>query len=289
MHRRIWYDAVLIERFSYLAVCDLMDRMGISTDNLTDSSLTDAVDATTALYLQLKAAPAKSQMQMVQDVGAVGEAGLAALMLLLAERYQASVESVATDFATKPAESNGSVDLVAGTIYQTLFHAPSEAATTFLQTHFPQGIVPLRSTAGVDYAPLQRLLAEQKFQAADQLTLQKMCEAVGEAAVQRKWLYFTEADQFPATDLRTIDALWLAHSGGKFGFSVQREIWLGVGKNWDKLWTKICWKTGNAWTRYPQGFTWDLSAPRGHLPLSNQLRGVRVIASLLAHPTWTQG
>ncbi|PLZ36777.1 hypothetical protein CBP27_11530, partial [Fischerella thermalis WC542] len=56
--------------------------------------------------------------------------------------------------------------------------------------------------------------------------------------------------------------------------------------NWDNLWVKIGWKKGKNWTRYPQEFTWDLSAPRGHLPLSNQLRGVRVIASIFAHPAW---
>ncbi len=146
----------------------------------------------------------------------------------------------------------------------------------------------LPSDAGIDYAPLQQLLAEQNFQAADQLTLQKMCELAGPAAIERKWLYFTEVQQFPDTDLQTINDLWLTHSDGKFGFSVQREIWLGVGKNWDKFWAKIGWKTGNQWTRYPNGFTWDLSAPKGHLPLSNQLRGVRVIASLLAHPAWSK-
>jgi hypothetical protein len=81
--------------------------------------------------------------------------------------------------------------------------------------------------------------------------------------------------------------LWLLHSEGKFGFSVQREIWLTVGKNWEKLWSKIGWKNGNAWTRYPNEFTWNLTAPKGHLPLSNQLRGVRVISSLLSHPAWT--
>ena len=146
----------------------------------------------------------------------------------------------------------------------------------------------LPSDAGIDYTLLQQLLAEQNFQAADQLTLQKLCELAGTAAIERKWLYFTEVQQFPATDLQTINDLWLTHSEGKFGFSVQREIWLGVGKNWDKFWSKIGWKTGNQWTRYPHEFTWDLSAPKGHLPLSNQLRGVRVIASLLAHPAWTQ-
>ncbi|MBV9387633.1 MAG: GUN4 domain-containing protein, partial [Chroococcidiopsidaceae cyanobacterium CP_BM_ER_R8_30] len=63
--------------------------------------------------------------------------------------------------------------------------------------------------------------------------------------------------------------------------------WL-ASKSWEKFWPKIGWKTGNNWTRYPDGFTWNLTAPRGHLPLSNQLRGVRVIASLLSHPAWSQ-
>ena len=65
-------------------------------------------------------------------------------------------------------------------------------------------------------------------------------------------------------------------------------IWLGLSKNWVNLWPKIDWKNGNNWTRYPNGFTWDLSAPRGHLPLSNQLRGVRVMSSLLCHPAWNK-
>ncbi len=146
----------------------------------------------------------------------------------------------------------------------------------------------LPSDAGIDYSPLQQLLSEQNFQAADQMTLQKLCELAGSSAVQRKWLYFTEVEQFPVTDLQTINQLWLTYSEGKFGFSVQRDIWLSVGKNWDKFWAKIGWKTGNTWTRYPQEFTWDLTAPQGHLPLSNQLRGVRVIASLLTHPAWSK-
>lgn len=146
--------------------------------------------------------------------------------------------------------------------------------------------VPLDSERQIDYAPLQQLLAEQQFEAADTLTRELLCQLGGEGAVARKWLYFTEVDNIPVTDLQTIDRLWVAYSDGKFGFSVQRKLWLGTGKNWDKLWPKMGWKNGNSWTRYPQGFTWSLDAPKGHLPLSNQLRGVRVIAALFAHPAW---
>jgi hypothetical protein len=160
-------------------------------------------------------------------------------------------------------------------------------STVNLKSMESQGIVPLKSACGISYDSLAQLLVKQDFQAADLLTIQQMCEVAGTQAVRRKWLYFTEVENFPIQDLQTINSLWLAHSQGKFGFSVQRELWLGVGKNWDRLWPKIGWKQGEKWTRYPHEFTWDLTAPRGHLPLSNQLRGVRVMASLLSHPAWT--
>ncbi|MBP0000258.1 MAG: GUN4 domain-containing protein [Cyanobacteria bacterium SID2] len=148
--------------------------------------------------------------------------------------------------------------------------------------------ISLESERGIDYTPLQAVLVDGKFQEADQLTRELLCQLGGAGAVARKWLYFTEVDLIPAVDLRTLDRLWVAYSNGKFGFSVQRQLWLGVSQDWDKLWPKLGWKNGNSWTRFPQEFTWDLSAPKGHLPLSNQLRGVRVLAALFAHPAWTK-
>lgn len=176
---------------------------------------------------------------------------------------------------------------VAGRCYELLLHTETPEVQSFLEQHFPAGVVPLRSEAGVDFRPLQRLLAQQNFLESDRLTLQKMCELSGPAAAKRKWLYFSEIESLPVTDLQTINQLWLVHSENKFGFSVQRQLWLSVDKNWDALWPKIHWKSGKTWTRYPGEFTWDLSAPRGHLPLSNQLRGVQTINSLLSHPAWS--
>ncbi|MBE9181094.1 GUN4 N-terminal ARM-like repeat domain-containing protein [Oculatella sp. LEGE 06141] len=226
-------------------------------------------DAMTNLLSQLQSASGKNQLQLVEELASKGETGLEALMSFLLERQ------------SKP------IELIDGKIYQALIAADTAQTREFLQAHFPQGVVSLRSERGVDYLPLQRLLATQDFEAADRATIEKLCELAGEVAVQRRWLYFTEVESFPITDLQTINSLWLLHSEGKFGFSVQRELWLGVGKDWDKLWEQIGWKRGNAWTRYPGEFTWNLSAPRGHLPLSNQLRGVRVISAILAHPAWT--
>ena len=218
---------------------------------------------------QLIAGSIGVQQQLILQLVDLGSEGLDVLMEFLLKRR----ETRAT--------------WIDGKAYQVLYNSDAPKAKEFLLSYFPEGIVPLKSESGIDYNPLQQLLAVQDFQAADRMTLQKMCELAGPTAVQRKWLYFTEVENFPTTDLHTINHLWLVHSEGKFGFSVQREIWLGLSKNWENFWSKIGWKSGNNWTRYPNGFTWDISAPKGHLPLSNQLRGVRVIASLFSHPAWT--
>ncbi len=236
------------------------------TDIMTLSGNASDIDS---LRIQLIDGSQQVQQQLIPQLAGLGDGGFDILMEFLYQRRE------------NPA------NWLDGKVYQLLFNSNSDKAKEFLQMHFPKGVVPLESERNIDYTQLQILLAKQDFQAADRMTIQKMCEVAGPSTVQRKWLYFTEVDNFPIADLQTINKLWLVHSEGKFGFSVQREIWLGQGKKWDNLWTKIGWKDGNNWTRYPNGFTWDLSAPRGHLPLSNQLRGVRVIASLMAHPAWS--
>ena len=210
----------------------------------------------------------KKQLKFVSQLLEEGETGLDILM-----DWMTSVKY----------ESN---NLALGKAYQALYSSQNPKVKQFLIANFSEGVVPLKSDSGIDYQPLQQLLAQQDFQGADVVTLQKLCELAGTAAVDRRWIYFTEVESFPVTDLRTIDNLWLMYSQGKFGFSVQRKIWLSVGKDFSKLWTKIDWKSGNTWTRYPKEFTWDLTAPSGHLPLSNQLRGVRAIDAIFAHPAW---
>ncbi|WP_016950506.1 GUN4 domain-containing protein [Anabaena sp. PCC 7108] len=235
------------------------------TDPMILSGTANNIDS---LRQNLIAGSQKVQQQIIPQLADLGNEGLEVLQEFLLKRR----DTPAT--------------WIDGKAYQVVYNSDAPTAKEFLETNFPEGIVPLKSDCGISYNSLQQLLTRQEFQAADLLTIQKMCEVAGPTAVQRKWLYFTDVDNFPVQDLQTLNHLWVVHSEGKFGFSVQREIWLGLGKNWINLWTKIGWKSGNNWTRYPHEFTWDLSAPRGHLPLSNQLRGVRVMSSLLNHPAW---
>jgi len=175
---------------------------------------------------------------------------------------------------------------LAGSTYRLLLSEGNESDRQFLTENFPLGLLPLTSAKGIDYAHLEQLLVEEEYKLADIETSRKLCELAGEAAVSRKWLYFSEVPTLPVEDLRTLDQLWRVYSEGRFGFSIQREIWLGAGQVWEQLWPRIGWKDGNTWTRYPGSFTWNRSAPRGHLPLSNQLRGVRVMDSLMNHPAF---
>ncbi|MGB8702317.1 MAG: GUN4 N-terminal ARM-like repeat domain-containing protein [Thermosynechococcaceae cyanobacterium] len=224
-----------------------------------------------ALEVQLLSGTEKNQLQAIAALAAAGVAGESVLGTFLCQRQS---EAVVPTF-------------VEGLCYEQLLRSTAPESQMFLQQHFPTGIVPLTSEANIDYKPLQRLLADHHFLEADRVTLQKLCELAGPAAMKRKWLYFSEVEGFPAMDLLTLNRLWQVHSEGKFGFSVQRQIWLSVGRNWEVLWPKIQWKAGKTWTRYPDEFVWDLSAPRGHLPLSNQLRGVQTMNALLSHPAWT--
>lgn len=233
--------------------------------NLDQQSLDEHLSS---LRDRLSSDSEKKQLDALSELESLGEEGIELLTDFLSKRSP-----------NPPTELDGKA-------VQILTALDAEAAIQFLSTTFPDGLVPTPSERSIDYQPLQDLLVQQKYEEADRLTLYKMCELEGETAVKRKWLYFSEVNRFPVTDLQTIDRLWVIYSEGKFGFSVQRRIWLAAGRNWDTFWPRIGWRKGNAWTRYPNEFIWDLTAPKGHLPLSNQLRGVRVIESLMNHPAW---
>ena len=139
------------------------------------------------------------------------------------------------------------------------------------------------SEVGVDYSPLQRYLLNESFEDADRFTSSKLRELAGESAVNRGYVYFTEVESIPIIDLSTLNKLWIVYSRGKFGFTVQAKILDSVGGRYEKLWPRIGWKKDGIWTRYPKAFNWSIEAPSGHMPLVNQLRGVRLMHSLLNH------
>ena len=50
---------------------------------------------------------------------------------------------------------------------------------------------------------------------------------------QEGWLRIEDVKNFPRQKLRKMDQLWVKYSNGKFGFSVQKQIWLELGGKLD--------------------------------------------------------
>ena len=130
----------------------------------------------------------------------------------------------------------------------------------------------LSSEVGVDYTKLRDFLAARNWKEADNETYLVMLQAVGKE--EGDWFYPDELLNFPCTDLHTIDRLWVKYSNGRFGFSVQKNIYLEVsgkfdGKYDEEAWIKfsdrVGWRVEGNWIDSNE-VTFDTSAPAGHLP-----------------------
>lgn len=162
--------------------------------------------------------------------------------------------------------------------------APAAAAAAAL----PIGEVPLESEMDVDYTVLRDRLAAGEWELADNETRRLMCELAGEEAQLREWVYFTEVKFMPVKDLQTVDALWRSYSRDRYGFTIQRQLWVAGRRQWGPLFKRISWVTGenNAYRKWPGEFLWQEDAPKGHLPLTNCLRGTQLFQALLEHPAF---
>ncbi|MCX5940359.1 MAG: GUN4 domain-containing protein [Cyanobium sp. LacPavin_0818_WC50_MAG_67_9] len=178
-------------------------------------------------------------------------------------------------------------DWAAGFLIQMLLEEGDGLQNDFL-SRYPDGWLATVSARGVDYAPLQRALMAQHFEEADRLTSALLRELAGADAVRRGYVYYSEVPPMPSADLDSLDRLWVCFSRGRFGLSVQGTLLASCNGRWELLWPKLGWKDGGLWTRYPGSFQWSIDAPEGHMPLVNQLRGVRLMDALLRHPALQQ-
>uniref|UniRef100_A0A6N2MPS3 GUN4-like domain-containing protein n=1 Tax=Salix viminalis TaxID=40686 RepID=A0A6N2MPS3_SALVM len=143
---------------------------------------------------------------------------------------------------------------------------------------------------------LQQHLSNQNFREADEETRRLLIVLAGEAAQKRGYVFFSEVQFISEQDLRDIDGLWRKHSSNKFGYSVQRRIWRQkVGKDFTKLFIKIGWMKKldteveqHNYRSFPGEFIWELDddTPEGHLPLTNALRGIQLLSTILSHPAF---
>jgi len=117
---------------------------------------------------------------------------------------------------------------------------------------------------GVDYTQLRDLLKAGNWKEADEETLAVMLKASDRES--EGWLDSESIKNFPCTDLRTIDQLWVKYSDGHFGFSVQKRIWESVGEDYEKFGDRVGWQDKKKiWLSYSE-LTFTKDSPQGHLP-----------------------
>jgi predicted NACHT family NTPase len=136
------------------------------------------------------------------------------------------------------------------------------------------------------YQQLEKYLKATEWEKADRETYRLMITAVGKYEGQG----FSDDDlrNFPCDELLAIDNLWVKHSNGLYGFSIQKEIYVNCGGKLDfslpysLVWGRFCevtawqeeveyvaiyYRTKRRWVDYPdQFFQKDFMMRTGHLP-----------------------
>jgi energy-coupling factor transporter ATP-binding protein EcfA2 len=157
------------------------------------------------------------------------------------------------------------------------------------------------------YSQLADYLYKQEWQKADEETLRVMLKVVDKE--EKGYFDLKDIETFPCEDLYIINLLWVVYSQGRFGFSIQQEIYhsLGGTKEYnEKIWNdfgdrvgwrkggskegdRVGWRKGGSWLLYDD-YTFNLNAPQGHIPgiiylltdLAYVRQSLRIITSLFS-------
>jgi hypothetical protein len=138
------------------------------------------------------------------------------------------------------------------------------------------------------YAQLEDYLKNGQWEEADNETYRLMITTVGKEEGQ----YFEPEEllNFPCEELLTIDGLWVKYSNGKFGFSVQKDIYLECGgipdgkyyeEAFEKFSDRVGWTENGNWMTFR--IKYDTTSPKGHLPHSTGIVYSTILFSRITH------
>ena len=141
------------------------------------------------------------------------------------------------------------------------------------ETNFDKktGIRLLKCKLPLKYKQLAEYLMQNKWKKADEETLKVMLKVANRE--NQGYLNLKAIENFPCEDLGIIDRLWVSASNGKFGFSVQKDIYQSVGgkreynnKVWKQYGDRVGWREQGVWLKYSDyTFVW-IECDKAHLP-----------------------
>jgi len=120
------------------------------------------------------------------------------------------------------------------------------------------------SEIGIDYNSLIELLANGDWKTADKYTWELILYIAEREA--EKWLRPEDIEQFPCTDLNTLNWLWEYYSQGLFSLTSQWQIFYDLEGDYTKFCDQVGWCRGESWLYYEE-LNFTLNAPPGHLPI----------------------
>lgn len=127
---------------------------------------------------------------------------------------------------------------------------------------------------GYKYKKLRDLLAVGDFREADWETIRVIQAITGQPNVES--ITPDDMRRFPCDELRVIDSLWTNYSKGRFGFSVQMQIYQAAGGSLEttiaqdstvieKFGEKVGWRVDHKWIKCDD-LDYTLAAPIGCHP-----------------------
>lgn len=150
------------------------------------------------------------------------------------------------------------------------------------------------------YFKLAYYLKTEQWREADYETYRVM-RHIGDRA-QKGYLSVEDIQTFPCKDLRIVDKLWLEYSGGKFGFSVQKQIYVECGATlngkypgdmiWNDFVDRVGWRKSGNYVNYENLQANPHNSPVGEFPWEFPLglglwlglvRGVSLLSSRLVN------
>jgi serine/threonine protein kinase len=147
-----------------------------------------------------------------------------------------------------------------------------------------------------DYASLKEFLTVGNWQEADRETSAIVRNLTGTIRVRD--INKKDIETLSCADLQELDRLWMYYSNNRFGFSIQKDIWISLdgilyydARNYWKFaetyikfaerigWAKKSWFSDSRWLKY-NDLNFSIDAPRGHLPAVFHWHGHEIMDAL---------